>query len=331
MGPAKWLGVAIAAWSRRPGAGKAFQRARRALSAAAAPSPPSSPPAAASGATRDWQIRFCPGTDLMRTGTNPLLLLRELRQLGSLRIKASMAAIPPLGELDPERCYISWDMVLSASAPREAIADVFIFVADSCELTIEPATEPAAASAEEASSSMEEMVWNLVEFRRLNFMDADFGLSQKADVIFCRNVIIYFVRPRQEDEVVKAVRQLVPGGTPSSATPRPRHGCPIGAGRTGPLQENQCWNFESEVSDVYLHPESRTSLASRPSSGRFSAPASASHSGVGGSAPAPMPRPAVAPVPGSRAALPKSERRIRVTASDRIRRPPSAVTVGRYW
>jgi two-component system chemotaxis sensor kinase CheA len=111
--------------------------------AAAAPSPPSAPLAAASGATRDWQIRFCPGADLMRTGTNPLLLLRELRQLGSLRIKASMAAIPPLGELDPERCYISWEMVLSTSAPREAISDVFIFVADCCELTIEPATAPA--------------------------------------------------------------------------------------------------------------------------------------------------------------------------------------------
>ena len=111
--------------------------------AAAAPSPPSEPPAAASGITRDWQIRFCPGADLMRTGTNPLLLLRELRQLGSLRTKASVAAIPPLGELDPERCYISWDMVLSTSAPREAISDVFIFVADCCELTIEPATAPA--------------------------------------------------------------------------------------------------------------------------------------------------------------------------------------------
>ncbi len=104
------------------------------------PSCPSASPA--SGATRDWQIRFCPGADLMRTGANPLLLLRELKQLGSLRIKASMAAIPPLGELDPERCYISWDMVLGTSAAHDAISDVFIFVADSCELTIEPAAEP---------------------------------------------------------------------------------------------------------------------------------------------------------------------------------------------
>ncbi len=52
----------------------------------------------------------------------------------------------------------------------------------------------------------------LVEFRRLNFMDADFGLSQKADVIFCRNVIIYFDRPTQERIVQKLAAQLVPGG-----------------------------------------------------------------------------------------------------------------------
>ena len=106
-------------------------------------SPPLAPPAIAVGAARDWQIRFSPGADLMRTGTNPLLLLRELKQLGSLQIKASMAAIPPIGELDPERCYISWDMVLTTSVAREAISDVFIFVADSCELTIELAAGPA--------------------------------------------------------------------------------------------------------------------------------------------------------------------------------------------
>ena len=89
------------------------------------------------GATRDWRIHFSPGPDLMRTGTNPLLLLRELRQLGVVRLTTSMAAIPPLGELDPERCYIRWDMLLTTPATRDAISDVFIFVADTCELTIE--------------------------------------------------------------------------------------------------------------------------------------------------------------------------------------------------
>lgn len=37
-----------------------------------------------------------------------------------------------------------------------------------------------------------------VRFRRLNFMDADYGLRDPFDVIFCRNVLIYFDRPTQE-------------------------------------------------------------------------------------------------------------------------------------
>ena len=52
----------------------------------------------------------------------------------------------------------------------------------------------------------------LVEFRRLNFMDADFGLTEKADIIFCRNVLIYFDRPTQEKILQKLARHLVPAG-----------------------------------------------------------------------------------------------------------------------
>ena len=85
-----------------------------------------------------WRVRFAPGPDMMLNGTNPLLLLNELRQLGGLSVRASMASVPPLAELDPERCYVTWEMVLATSAGRDAIRDVFIFVADSCELTIEP-------------------------------------------------------------------------------------------------------------------------------------------------------------------------------------------------
>ncbi|GAB0057285.1 Chemotaxis protein methyltransferase [Candidatus Magnetaquicoccaceae bacterium FCR-1] len=52
----------------------------------------------------------------------------------------------------------------------------------------------------------------MVNFRRLNFMDADFGLREKMDVIFCRNVIIYFDRPTQERLINKFCRYLSPGG-----------------------------------------------------------------------------------------------------------------------
>ncbi len=96
------------------------------------PAPPSSP------ALRDWHIRFQPGVDLLRNGANPLLLFRDLRRLGSLHIIASTDSIPAIGELEPDLCYISWDMALTTGATADEIRDVFIFVEDSCELAIEP-------------------------------------------------------------------------------------------------------------------------------------------------------------------------------------------------
>jgi chemotaxis protein methyltransferase CheR len=52
----------------------------------------------------------------------------------------------------------------------------------------------------------------LVEFRRLNFMETDFGLSEKAHIIFCRNALIYFDRPTQEKILQKLTCHLVPAG-----------------------------------------------------------------------------------------------------------------------
>jgi chemotaxis protein methyltransferase CheR len=52
----------------------------------------------------------------------------------------------------------------------------------------------------------------LVEFRRLNFMDADYGVEEKVDGVFCRNVIIYFDRPTQERILGKLASYLKPGG-----------------------------------------------------------------------------------------------------------------------
>ena len=52
----------------------------------------------------------------------------------------------------------------------------------------------------------------MVELRRLNFMDADYGIREQADAIFCRNVIIYFDRPTQERILGKLAGCLAPGG-----------------------------------------------------------------------------------------------------------------------
>lgn len=51
-----------------------------------------------------------------------------------------------------------------------------------------------------------------IRFAWLNFMDDDFGIRDQFDVIFCRNVIIYFDRPTQEKLIKKLLKYLRPGG-----------------------------------------------------------------------------------------------------------------------
>jgi chemotaxis protein methyltransferase CheR len=51
----------------------------------------------------------------------------------------------------------------------------------------------------------------MIHFRRLNFME-DFGMHEHMDVIFCRNVIIYFDKPTQERLLNRFCKQLVKGG-----------------------------------------------------------------------------------------------------------------------
>ncbi len=52
---------------------------------------------------------------------------------------------------------------------------------------------------------------SLIRFRRLNFMDEDFGFREPFDIIFCRNVIIYFDRQTQEKLLGKLVNNLDSG------------------------------------------------------------------------------------------------------------------------
>lgn len=51
-----------------------------------------------------------------------------------------------------------------------------------------------------------------ITFRRMNLMDDRFPIKNPLDLIFCRNVMIYFDRPTQETLVNKFHQYLKPGG-----------------------------------------------------------------------------------------------------------------------
>ncbi|MGN7158764.1 chemotaxis protein CheA [Sphingomonas sp. SAFR-052] len=96
-------------------------------------------PAAAKAPVRTgWQIAFRLPADAMANGTNPLMLLDELRELGECTVVARTDRVPPLADLVPTECHIGWDVTLTGDIKRDDIEDVFIFVMDDMELSIEP-------------------------------------------------------------------------------------------------------------------------------------------------------------------------------------------------
>jgi two-component system chemotaxis sensor kinase CheA len=74
---------------------------------------------------------------MLRRGVNPLGVLDELRELGQATVTTDPNLVPPLDEMDPERCYLVWTIDLTTRAPVERLDDVFLFVAEDCAVTIE--------------------------------------------------------------------------------------------------------------------------------------------------------------------------------------------------
>ncbi len=112
--------------------------------AAAAPAPAARPERGAeepqaSRPASHWRIRFYPHPDLMVNGTNPAWLLDELRALGGATVTGHANLVPALDGIQPDRCYLWWEIVLETGAGRDAIRDVFIFVEDGSRIEIEEA------------------------------------------------------------------------------------------------------------------------------------------------------------------------------------------------
>ena len=93
-----------------------------------------------------FRIRMSLERNALAFGTNPLALIDELRDLGTLSVVADMSGVPVLEELVPTDLHMAWDMELATSRGRSAIDDVFIFVDGPDAVRIEElATEAAPA------------------------------------------------------------------------------------------------------------------------------------------------------------------------------------------
>ncbi|WP_375161736.1 chemotaxis protein CheA [Bradyrhizobium sp. RDT46] len=97
-------------------------------------------PPLAPGASKQagWHLYLEFESHILRNGSNPLDLLEDLCKLGPCFVVPVTDGVPFLDELDPEDCYLKWDVKLHAACDKDAIDDVFMFVQDEMKLTLSP-------------------------------------------------------------------------------------------------------------------------------------------------------------------------------------------------
>lgn len=90
-------------------------------------------------ASDNWHIslRFSP--DVLRNGMDPLSFISYLGGIGNIvHIHTMLDALPSLADMDPESCYLGFEIDIETKADKAAIEDVFEFVREDCIIHILP-------------------------------------------------------------------------------------------------------------------------------------------------------------------------------------------------
>ena len=90
-----------------------------------------------------WHISLRLGPDVLKNGLDPLSFIRYLQTLGHIAAIETVAdALPPLAQMDPELCYLGFEIALQSDASKTTIENVFEFVQGECQLRILPPPQP---------------------------------------------------------------------------------------------------------------------------------------------------------------------------------------------
>lgn len=86
-----------------------------------------------------WHLSLIFGRDVLRNGMDPGSFIRYLSTIGDIiTLTTDDSSLPGLAELDPESCYLTFEIDFKSEADKQTIEAVFEFVRDDCKLRILP-------------------------------------------------------------------------------------------------------------------------------------------------------------------------------------------------
>ncbi|TMV12939.1 chemotaxis protein CheA [Arenibacterium halophilum] len=103
-------------------------------------------------AENDFSIQLIPSASLYSSGNDVSFLLRELIELGEVKVSVDTSELPDFDEMDCSDAYFKWSIDLRTTEAASSVRDVFEFVDGMCELDVtsrEPSAKPSGETEEE--------------------------------------------------------------------------------------------------------------------------------------------------------------------------------------
>jgi len=83
-----------------------------------------------------WEIKFIPSLNLLKTGNDPLRLFKVLSEMGDIKTEVDVAGLIGFRVIEPEECYLSWTLLLIGDVSEQEILDIFEWVQDDCQIEV---------------------------------------------------------------------------------------------------------------------------------------------------------------------------------------------------
>ncbi|MCG6202492.1 chemotaxis protein CheA [Psychromonas antarctica] len=87
----------------------------------------------------NWHISLRFGVDVLKQGMDPISFVKYLQQIGRIiSLSVLPNKIPSLDNIDPEACYLGFEISFQSECNKEEIEAVFEFVQEDCDIRIVP-------------------------------------------------------------------------------------------------------------------------------------------------------------------------------------------------
>ncbi|MBE7927850.1 chemotaxis protein CheA [Pseudomonas saudiphocaensis] len=152
----------------------------------------------AEGATH-WRITLRPQPQVFAHGLDPIPFVQYLADMGQvLDLQVLQESLPLLSELDPESCYLGFELELQAQVERSAIEQALEFIEQDCDIQIQALDDSQDVFIEEERLALADYT------ERTGALDATETIrNRSSEQVFIK------VDARKLDELINAVGELV--------------------------------------------------------------------------------------------------------------------------